>query len=173
MSSSAPETDAFHNEKNDFAGADAAASPKLLVNFIRHLALAVTGVSTVVAATVYMAESSRQASRDAGFAAVADPGSGDLAIGRQLFATSCASCHGGSGEGMPQQGVPLRGSAFIARASEHAMVNFIRAGRPADDRNSITGRSMPPKGGNVQLSDQDLTDIARYLRSIRSVASAQ
>lgn len=91
----------------------------------------------------------------------------DPAIGRQLYARSCASCHGANGAGMPEQGVALRGSAFVLGTADASLLSFVKLGRPAQDRNTITGRAMPPKGGDRQLSQQDLADIVAYLRSLQ------
>src|SRR5438093_6153726 len=38
--------------------------------------------------------------------------SGDLDRGRQLFITTCASCHGATAQGLPHQGANLRASKF-------------------------------------------------------------
>lgn len=99
----------------------------------------------------------------------------DPMVGRQLYVRSCATCHGENGGGMPEQGVALRGSAFILRNSDAALLSFVKLGRPAQDPHSITGRAMPPLGGNFSLSQQDLADIVAYLRSMQltSVSDAR
>ena len=76
---------------------------------------------------------------------------------------------------MPEQGVALRGSAFVLSASDSALVSFVKLGRPAQDPRTITGRAMPPLGGNRQLSKQDLADIVAFLRSMQmtTVASSR
>src|SRR4051794_38277358 len=102
--------------------------------FARHLIIAVAGVTFVVATAARL-----KAHRPVGFDdAVAVLSSADATVGRQLFAASCTSCHGPAGEGMPQQGVPLRGSTFVGRASDQAILNLLRMGRPANDRASLT-----------------------------------
>src|SRR4051812_25808847 len=84
---------------------------------------------------------------------------GDADHGRQLFMTTCASCHGAAAQGLPHQGVSLRTSRFIAAKDDDALVDFIRHGRKPGDANSVEGLVMPPRGGNPLLDDDALRDI--------------
>ncbi len=87
-------------------------------------------------------------------------------IGHDLFVASCSACHGPNGEGMPGLGKPLKDSQFVANLSDEELVAFVKQGRPIWDPNNTTGVDMPPKGGNPALSDEQLMEIVRYLRSI-------
>ncbi len=91
---------------------------------------------------------------------------GDAQAGQQLFASSCSSCHGPEGKGMPGLGSDLTTSEFVAGLSDSELVAFITEGRPPDHPDNTTGVAMPPKGGNPSLSDEDLANIVAYIRSI-------
>jgi putative membrane-bound dehydrogenase-like protein len=92
---------------------------------------------------------------------------GDAVTGQQLFASSCAACHGQSGEGIAGLGKDMMSSEFVASKSDSDLVDFIKAGRSPDDPLNTTGMSMPQKGGNPALSDQDLYNIVAYIRLIQ------
>jgi len=142
-----------------------------VTKFVLGLVAACIGVGGLVAG-VAMAPH-RQTNGDGALVMGASGGvEGDPAIGAQLFAMTCATCHGVDARGMPEQGVSLKGSAFIARNADPSLIRFLRAGRPASDARSITGRMMPARGGNRDLTDQDLADIVRYLRTFDAVTVA-
>ena len=100
----------------------------------------------------------------------------DASQGQQLYVQSCASCHGLSGQGMPRQGADLRNSRFVSRASDAALLAFLRSGRMQDDPARVMKLIMPPRGGNASLRDEHLSDIVAYLRTVqqeqRSAANA-
>ena len=100
-------------------------------------------------------------------AANLDPSTGDADHGRQLFMTTCASCHGAAAQGLPHQGASLRTSRFIAAKDDDGLVDFIRHGRKPGDLNSVEGLVMPPRGGNPLLDDDALRDIVAYLRVVQ------
>ena len=80
--------------------------------------------------------------------------------------TTCAGCHGASGEGIPGHGVNLAGSAFVQEMSDEELLEFVKAGRSADDPSSLSGVEMPPLGGNPSLSDSDLYDVVAFIRTL-------
>lgn len=96
----------------------------------------------------------------------ARPGPGDALAGERLFATACATCHGFDAEGFPGLGKALRENLSIRDNSEDQLVQFLQEGRGAEDLLNSTGVEMPPRGGDPALNDQDLRDIAAFLRSI-------
>ncbi len=100
-------------------------------------------------------------------AAPAAPGAGDPANGEKLFASTCAACHGADATGIEGLGKDLTKSSFIGGLSDDELVAFIKKGRPSSDPANTTGVDMPPKGGNPSLSDQDLYDIAAFLRTLQ------
>ena len=93
-------------------------------------------------------------------------GPGDALAGEHLFAMACATCHGFAAEGFPGLGKALRGNRSIREQTEDQLVQFLNEGRAAEDLRNSTGVEMPPRGGDPALSDQDLRDIAAFLRSI-------
>ena len=90
----------------------------------------------------------------------------DVEDGRQLYLGSCAACHGAGGQGMPNQGPDLRGSAFVAGSADDQLLAFLAGGRPAGDPQNKSGLPMPPRGGNPSLSDSHLGQIVKYLRTV-------
>lgn len=93
-------------------------------------------------------------------------GGGDAAAGKDLYASSCVSCHGADAKGLPKLGKDLVDSEFLDGLSDADAVAFIKQGRTAADPENTTGVDMPPKGGNPALNDDDINDIVAYLRSI-------
>ncbi len=91
---------------------------------------------------------------------------GNKEKGRGLYRGTCASCHGPAGQGMPGLGKDMRNSKFIQERQEPELVEFLKAGRLPTDPLSTTGRLMPPRGGNPALTDQDLADIAAFVKEI-------
>lgn len=91
----------------------------------------------------------------------------DIEIGQALYMQSCASCHGKTGEGMAMQGSPLIRSHFLTQNTDSQVVRFLQRGRTAEDPASLMQRAMPARGGNPNLTDQDLADITAYLRALQ------
>jgi disulfide bond formation protein DsbB len=91
---------------------------------------------------------------------------GDPAKGKELFAQTCAACHGPTGEGVQGLGKDMTQSEFIASLSDAELLDFIKKGRAPDDPLNTTGVLMPPKGGNPALTDEQLMDIIAYIRTI-------
>ena len=91
---------------------------------------------------------------------------GDASKGAQKFAGTCASCHGPDAKGITGLGKDLTTSEFAKGKSDADLIAFIKAGRSTSDPANTTGVDMPPKGGNPALSDQDLADIAAYIRTL-------
>lgn len=96
---------------------------------------------------------------------------GDLQNGRLLFRTTCAGCHGPAGAGLPNSGKPLTTSEFIADRGDPDLLDFLKKGRMPNDPANTTGILMPPRGGNMMLSDQELMDIIAHLRVLQDRAS--
>jgi disulfide bond formation protein DsbB len=91
---------------------------------------------------------------------------GDAAAGQETFSSSCASCHGPGGEGLPDLGKDLTTSEFVSGQTDDELVAFIKVGRDSSDPANTTGVAMPPKGGNPALTDDQLADVVAYIRSI-------
>ena len=131
----------------------------LLVLVISMLALAACGGSSA-------AQSSAPSESDAG-STQAEAAAGDPAAGRAIFAGTCSACHGPNGEGVTGLGKDMTTSEFIAGKTDQELVEFIKVGRDPSDPLNTTGVAMPPKGGNPALSDEDLLNVASYVRSLQ------
>ncbi len=77
---------------------------------------------------------------------------GDPIAGEKIFASACAACHG---QDMTQ-------SEFIAAKTDQELIEFIKIGGVPNEP-----LVMPPRGGNLSLTDEKLDDIAAYLRSLQ------
>ena len=77
----------------------------------------------------------------------------DPARGKQLYLSSCASCHGPGGDGMDRLGLPLRTSELVKGSTQASLIAFIKTGRQPGDPASKLNALMPPNGGNPFLTD--------------------
>jgi cytochrome c5 len=91
-----------------------------------------------------------------------------IALGEQLYTTTCTACHGPQAQGIPGLGKDLVNSDFVDSLDDAALFEFIITGRPVWDTENTTGVDMPPRGGNPALGDDDIYNIIAYLRSIHS-----
>lgn len=94
-------------------------------------------------------------------------GPGDPVAGASTYRAVCSSCHGADLQGVDDLGTALLPSAFIAERTEAEIVEYTRVGREADDPENETGVLMPPSGGAPWLSDQDLANVATYLKGLQ------
>jgi disulfide bond formation protein DsbB len=90
---------------------------------------------------------------------------GDAAHGKQIFETTCATCHGADGTGVKGLGKPLVASEFVKKTSEANLAKMVIEGRPVDDPLNTTKVAMPPRGGNAGLSDGDIADAVAYVKT--------
>lgn len=86
----------------------------------------------------------------------------NVAHGRDLFATTCAACHGADAKGLKGLGRDLVESDFIAQRSDREMHEFLLLGRP--DAKPLP---MPARGGRDDLTDDDLSDVLAYVRALQ------
>ncbi|MBV8343550.1 MAG: c-type cytochrome [Candidatus Eremiobacteraeota bacterium] len=84
---------------------------------------------------------------------------GDVARGRALFAENCAQCHGAAGSGASIGAADVAPS--LGEATVFQVAEAIRA-----------GPSVMPRFGPDVLSDQDVSDIARYVNYSQTQAAA-
>ena len=87
--------------------------------------------------------------------------------GAAILASNRAVCHGADGEGVVGLGPALADNAFVQTMDDHALVDFIVTGRPADHPDNTTGIAMPPRGGNPWLTTQDVADVVAHLRTLQ------
>lgn len=86
--------------------------------------------------------------------------------GKPLFLQTCSACHGVDAKGLPNLGKGLVGSEFVHTNSLDGLVQFILQGRPVNHPDNTTGVPMLPKGGNPALTEDQIRDIAAYVKSI-------
>lgn len=89
-----------------------------------------------------------------------------VATGQQLYSRSCAACHGQIGEGVANLGPSLVENPFVDGLNDTALLEFISIGRAASDPSNETGMPMPGKGGNPNLSNEDIRSIIVFIRSL-------
>jgi disulfide bond formation protein DsbB len=91
---------------------------------------------------------------------------GDAVAGKKLYDTACVACHGPDAVGVQGLGKSWVTSTFIKSETDAQILDFVKKGRPASDPANTTGVDMPAKGGNPALTDQDLTNIIAYMRTV-------
>jgi mono/diheme cytochrome c family protein len=101
-----------------------------------------------------------------GDAAPAVVGPADAANGAKVYDSTCVACHGRGGSGIEGLGKPMPGSPFIASLADDELVAFIKEGRSSDHPDNTTGIEMPAKGGNTNLTEQELVDVVAYIRTL-------
>jgi len=92
--------------------------------------------------------------------------SGEVAAGIEIYAGTCIACHGPNGEGIAGLGKPWVGSQFINSHTDAEMLAFLIEGRPSDHPENTTGIAMMPRGGNPNLTDDDLLNLIAYMRTL-------
>ncbi len=99
-----------------------------------------------------------QAAAPAPQATAAPAPAGDLAKGEEVYKKTCFMCHGSGAAGAPKFGVKADWAPHIAKGKptlyEHAIKGF-----------TGTKGTMPPKGANPSLSDDDVKAAVDYMVS--------
>ncbi len=87
--------------------------------------------------------------------------------GEEIFLGLCSACHSPDGTGIIGLGKDLTTSEFVGEMSDSEFVDFIIEGRPATHEDNTTGVDMPPRGGNPDLTDDDLASIVAFVRTLQ------
>ena len=77
---------------------------------------------------------------------------GSVSKGEKLYDASCKLCHATDTMGAPKVGDAKAWEALMKKGADKVLVNAIKG----------TG-GMPPKGGNMDLSDADIKEIVDYM----------
>jgi len=77
---------------------------------------------------------------------------GSISKAEKLYDTSCKLCHASDNMGAPKVGDADAWTAVMKKGMDKVLVNAIKG----------TG-GMPPKGGNMDLSDADIKEIVDYM----------
>jgi mono/diheme cytochrome c family protein len=87
-----------------------------------------------------------------------------LARGEAIYLDQCSGCHMENGTGQEHAFPPLRGNAVVQAKEPGTMIHMIVDGaRIAATKGNPSGLAMP--GFGWKLSDQDVADLATYLRA--------
>jgi len=88
------------------------------------------------------------------------------AEGRTQFSRTCTACHGTDARGVPNLGPSLIGNTFTRDSTDAALRMLIINGRSVSDPMNKTGQPMPAKGGNPALTNQEVSALIAFLRSL-------
>ena len=94
-------------------------------------------------------------------------GEGDAAKGKEIFAKSCATCHGATGKGdgaaaaaLNPKPKDLSDKAYVSKLDDKYLFDIMAKGGPSVGKSPL----MPPFGGN--LKEQDIKDVVAFIRSL-------
>lgn len=79
--------------------------------------------------------------------------------GKIIFQQTCSACHGADGHGAIPGTPDFTKKGGVLSKPHSALAAHIENGFSSPD----TPMSMPPRGGNPGLSDQDIKDVHAYL----------
>ena len=87
-----------------------------------------------------------------------------LALGKTIYDTRCASCHGANGEGKPPEYPPLAGNQSIQMASAVNPIRMVlNGGFPPSTAGNPMPYGMPPFA--QYLSDDEVAAVVTYIRT--------
>ena len=92
----------------------------------------------------------------------AGDGAGDATRGREVYATSCTSCHGADGTGTAKVG-SIVDASYLALVSDQALRTLVIAGRP--DLGHPDWRGYPP---GQPLTAAQVSDVVAWLAAQRA-----
>jgi cytochrome c5 len=83
----------------------------------------------------------------------------DMQVGEQVYQSTCAACHEQGIAGAPGQGNREEWQPRLAKGYETLVINSI---------NGFQGNMgvMPPRGGNANLSDEEVAAAVAYMMEI-------
>ena len=96
----------------------------------------------------------------------APPANQNVQQGKAIYDRLCATCHAKDANGLPRLGKGLRNNEFAKNLSDAELVEFLKEGRSATHPLNTTGVNMPPKGGDLTATDEDLLNVVAYLRTL-------
>lgn len=123
---------------------------------------------TIAPIVIDRSAAASQATVDVASTVAAAVVAGDAEQGQAVFSKTCITCHGPTGQGMPNLAPSLVGSQFIKAADDASLADVIRLGRALGDPNNKSGKVMPARGGNPFLSDEDISHLVAFVRAIQS-----
>jgi mono/diheme cytochrome c family protein len=93
-----------------------------------------------------------------------------VSLGRDVYLANCFACHNPSSTGRAAHdiGKDLVDNEFIQTSTDQELIDFIKKGRLATDPANVTGNEMPARGGNPNLSDEEIASAVAYLRELNN-----
>jgi mono/diheme cytochrome c family protein len=89
----------------------------------------------------------------------------ELDTGERLYRLNCSACHAVNLRGVTGIGKNMHESQMVKTYSPEALVAFVIQGRPTWDADNTTGLEMPARGGNPNLTDEEIGLIVAYIRA--------
>ncbi len=87
-----------------------------------------------------------------------------ISLGKTVYDTKCATCHGAQGEGKPPHWPPLAGNQSIEMESAVNPIRMVlNGGYPPGTEGNPRPYGMPPFAG--QLSDNEVAAVVSYIRT--------
>ena len=84
---------------------------------------------------------------------------GDPAHGKVIFEQTCSACHGADGHGVIPGTPDFTQKGGVLSKPHSALADHIHNGFSPPG----AAMAMPPRGGNPDLTDQDIKDVHAYL----------
>lgn len=81
--------------------------------------------------------------------------------GAALFDRSCRSCHQPLGSQ-----ISYMRADYVSARSDAELIAFVKSGRDARSPDNFSGQAMPAYGGQISLTDAQITAIVAHLRKI-------
>jgi len=85
----------------------------------------------------------------------------DVGRGNQIYHETCVACHGADGKGAIPGAPNLTKSGGVLSLSEDVLEQRVENGF----HSSGSPMAMPPKGGNPDLTKDDIRDVLAYMRA--------
>ena len=94
-----------------------------------------------------------------------------LAAGRKIYLAVCAGCHSADGAGKPHVAVAMQANSTLRQADPRNLIVAILDGIAAQDFPGLESMQAMP-GFSAQLSDEELAQLANYLRATQGGQAA-
>ncbi len=94
-------------------------------------------------------------------AAATAAAAGTTLSGRDVYAQTCVACHGKNGKGTVPGAPDFTRSKGVLSQPDETLFSHIKLGFKSPG----SAMAMPPKGGNMGLTDDDIKGVVEYLRA--------